>query len=111
MADMYIRSIVNTLHKYCMSRKKTNNADKISPTPILNKTKQQIGYNKKINFHVKVMLSIIAKTKNTHNVSPKLISVWTFLENRNKYFGTFTFVKILAFPVKEVMPWLVDSLK
>ena len=43
VADIYIRSCVNTDHKYWTSRKNTNSADKISPTPILNSTKQVMG--------------------------------------------------------------------
>ena len=40
-----------------------------------------------------------------------MISVCTFFDSRNRYFGTFTFVKMDAFPISDVIPWLVDSLK
>ena len=88
MADIYISSWVNTDHRYWMSRKKTNRADRIRPTPILNRTRQPMGNSRQINFQVKVMSSKIQNRTNTHRVKPKLMSVWTFLEKRNRYFWT-----------------------
>lgn len=41
----------------------------------------------------------------------KLIREETFLENRNKYFGTFTLVNISALSKRDVIPSFVDSLK
>lgn len=32
-------------------------------------------------------------------------------EKRNRYLGTLTLEKMAALPMREVMPWLVDSLK
>ncbi len=55
--------------------------------------------------------SIATKAKKTSSVSPKLIREDTFCENRNEYFGTFTLVKIPAFPTKDVIPQLVASVK
>lgn len=60
---------------------------------------------------MKAIWSKIQNRKNTHSDSPKLMSVCTFLENRNKYLGMFTLVKIAALPMREVIPWIVDSLK
>ena len=37
------------------------------------------------------------------------MSTWTLTEKRNRYFGTFTFVKMLAFPKRHRMPLFVDS--
>ena len=64
-----------------------------------------------MNFQVKVILSTMQNITNTHSVNPKLIRVWTFLENKNRYFGIFTFVNIPALPVSDVIPCVVDSLK
>ena len=111
MADIYIRSWVKTDQRYWMSRKKTKRAERTKPTPMLKTTRQQMGYSRQINFHVKTILSSMQNTKNTPKVRPKLISVCTFLENKKRYFGTLTFVKIPALLINEVMPWLVDSLK
>ena len=94
-----------------MSRKNTNSADKISPTPMLNSSSSTMGYTSNISFQVNVMLSMMQNTKNTHSVMPKLISVCTFLENRNRYLGTLTLVKMDALPIRDIMPWDVDSLK
>lgn len=91
--------------------KKTNSAERIRPTPMLNNTRQQTECNSRINFLVKVILSRIQKTKKTQRVKPKLISVWTFFENRKIYFGTLTFVKIPDFPIRDCIPCPVDSLK
>ena len=54
MADRYISSWVNTDHRYWMSRKNTNSADRISPTPMLNSTSRQMGYSSRKNFQVNV---------------------------------------------------------
>ena len=103
--------MVNTDHKYWMSRKKTNNAESIKPTPTLNSTRQVMGYSSRTNFHVNVMWSKMQNKKNTHRVRPKLMRVCTFLENRNRYLGIFTLVNMEALPMRDIMPWLVDSLK
>ena len=108
---MYIRSCVKTLQRYCMSRKKTNRADRISPRPRFRSTRQAIGYSSRTKRQVNVIWSSAQNTKNTHSVRPKLMRHWTFLEKRKRYFGTLTLVKMPALPVRAVMPWLVDSLK
>ena len=64
-----------------------------------------------MNFQVKVIWSNRQNTKNTAKVRAKLMRVCTFLESRNRYLGTLTLVKMLALPINEVIPWLVDSLK
>ena len=51
------------------------------------------------------------KIRNTTNVNAKFISDETFLEKRKRYFGTFIFEKMLAFPISEPMPPFVASLK
>ena len=48
---------------------------------------------------------------NITKVNPKLISDETDLENKNKYLGTFIFVKMFAFANKDVIPPVVASLK
>ena len=65
--------MVNTSYRYEISRKNTNSADRISPTPILKMVRQQIGYSSVRNFHVNCTPSIAAKTKNTSSVNPKLM--------------------------------------
>ncbi len=94
-----------------MSLKNTNSADKMRPTPILNRTSSAIGYSRKIQRHVNVMSSMIQKMTKTQKVKPKLIRHWTLFDIRNKYFGTFTFVKIEELDTSEVIPCEVDSLK
>ena len=81
------------------------------PTPILNRIRQQIGYSKHINFHVNAMPSNATKMKNTISISPKLMSDWIFRDNKNKYFGTLTLVKIPALPMMVSMPPFVASMK
>ena len=78
---------------------------------MLNSTRHPTGKRRQMNFQVKVMLSRTQNTKNTHRVRPKLMRVWTFLEKRNRYLGTLTLEKMPALPMREVMPWPVDSLK
>lgn len=111
MADKYIRSRVNTLHRYCISRKKTNIADKIIPIPILNTTRQRMGMIREKNAQVNTIPSKMQNRKKTISVSPKLISVCRFFESRKRYFGTLILVKIFALLIREVIPWDVDSLK
>ena len=111
MADMYISSWVNTDQRYWISRKKTKRAERMRPTPTLNRTRQQTGYTSRMNFQVKVILSRMQNTKNTQRVKPKLMRVWTFLENRKRYLGIFTLVKMPELPMRDCMPWPVDSLK
>jgi hypothetical protein len=69
------------------------------------------GYNKRKNFHVNEIPSKATKTKNIISVSKKFIKDETFFDNKNKYFGTLTFVKIPAFAISELIPPLVASLK
>ena len=70
-----------------------------------------MGKSKKMNFQVKGIPSNIQKRKKIINVKPKLIKVWTFLENKNKYLGTLTFEKMDPLFNKDVIPWVVASLK
>ena len=111
MADIYIRSCVNTDHRYCTSRKKTNRAERISPTPMLKSISEKMGISSSTNFHVNATLSMIQNTKNTTSTRPKLMSACTFLENRNRYLGTFILVKMGALSMSDVIPWPDDSLK
>ena len=111
MAERYIRSCVNTLHKYCISRKNTKSAERMSPIPKLNIIMQKIGTNKRRKAGVKVIVSIMQKMKKTISVSAKFISEETFREKRKRYFGTFIFVKISAFPRREPIPPFVESEK
>ena len=104
MADIYSSSWVKTDHRYWMSRKKTKRAERTNPTPMLNRTRQQMGYKSRTNFQVKVMLSKMQKAKKTQRVRPKFMRVWTFFENRKRYFGTLTFVKISEFPIRDCIP-------
>jgi hypothetical protein len=94
-----------------MSRKNTKSAERIRPTPRLNTIRQQIGIIRLKNPQVNVIPSKMQKIKNTASVNPKLIRAETFLENKNKYLGTFIFVKISAFPRSEPIPPLVESVK
>ena len=57
------------------------------------------------------MPSATTKTKKRQSDNPKLISEDTFLENKNKYFGTFTFVNIPELLSNATIPVDVDSLK
>ena len=75
MAERYISSCVNIDQRYWISRKNTNRAERISPTPILNRTRKNMGYRRKISFHVNVMPSRTQSRKKTQRVSPKLINV------------------------------------
>ena len=63
------------------------------------------------NAHVKVTPSIMQKMKNTARVSPKFMSEETFFENKKRYFGTFIFVKMLAFARSDPIPPFVESVK
>lgn len=57
------------------------------------------------------MPSATTKTKKRQSDNPKLIIEDTFLENKNKYFGTFTLVNILELLSNATIPVDVDSLK
>ena len=70
-----------------------------------------MGYSKKINCQENAIPSAATNTKKIISVKPKLISEDTFCEKRNSYLGTFTLVKMLAFPTSEFMPKLVASTK
>ena len=104
-------SWVRMPHKYCISRKNTNSADRTSPIPRLNIIMQPVGYSKRKKRHVKGIPSTATKVKKIRSVSPKLIRDETFWEKRNKYLGTFTLVKIPALPTREFIPRLVASVK
>ena len=104
-------SWVNIPHRYCMSRKNTNSAERIKPTPKLNTIRHPTGYTSSKNFQVNGMPSIATKVKKISSVKPKLISDDTFWDSRNRYFGTFTLVKIPALPTREFIPRLVASVK
>ena len=73
--------------------------------------RQRIGKTKSKNAQVNVIPSIMQKTNKIARVIPKFISEETFLENRKRYLGTFTFVKIPALPRREPIPPLVESVK
>jgi hypothetical protein len=57
------------------------------------------------------MPSAITNIKNRQRDKPKLISEETFLENKNIYFGTFTFVNMPALLSNANIPVVVDSRK
>ena len=96
MADTYITNKVKISYKYFISRNIINKADKINPIPTLNKSKQRIGYNKNKNFQEKEIPSNRQNPNKTNKLIPKLIKEATFLDSKNRYFGIFTFEKILA---------------
>lgn len=93
-----------------MSLKNTKRAEIISPTPVFKTIRQPIGNKSKRKLHCKGMPSAITKIKKTTNVSKKLISVETFLDNKNKYLGTLILVKIPALLTSEFMLPVVASL-
>ena len=64
-----------------------------------------------MNFHVNGSPSSATKTKKTAKIRPKFINDCTFLDKRNRYFGTFTLVKIPALPMIVPIPPLVASVK
>ena len=61
-------------HKYCISRKKTNNAERIKPIPILNTIRQRIGKMSDKNVHVNGIPSNATNAKYIKSVKPKLIN-------------------------------------
>jgi hypothetical protein len=104
-------SVEKTPHKYCTSLKKTKSADNISPIPRLKTIRNKIGIASPRKYGVIGTPSMIQKSKNTTKVRPKLIREETVLENRNRYLGTFIFVNISAFPIREPIPPFVASEK
>ena len=92
-----------------MSRKKTNNADSTSPTPMLNKIRQAMGYSSMKKLGEKAMPSKATKRKNTRSVRPKLISDETFLESKNIYLGTLILEMMPRFDIKDCIPVEVES--
>ena len=60
---------------------------------------------------VMLIPSSTQKTMKTPRDKPKFIRDETFLENKNKYFGTFILVKIPEFARREPIPPPVESLK
>ena len=83
---------MKTLHKYCKSLNRTKSAESTSPTPILKNIRHAIGIISRKNANVNVMPSIMQNTRNTVNVSPKLIRDEMLREKRNRYFGMFIFI-------------------
>jgi hypothetical protein len=63
------------------------------------------------NCHFNDIPSIKTKTKKIHNVRTKLIMAEIFFEIKNRYFGKFIFMKILALLTRHDMLPDVDSLK
>ena len=55
--------------------------------------------------------SAMTNRKNRQSDNPKLISEDTFFENKKRYFGTLTFVKIPELLSNAIIPVDVDSLK
>lgn len=70
-----------------------------------------MGYSRHRNFQVKGRPSAATKMKKTTSVRPKLMREETLRESRNRYFGTFTLVKIPALAMREPIPPEVASLK
>ena len=93
-----------------MSLKNTNNAERISPIPRINKNMHAIGINKVINFQVIDNPYAITKAKYTIRTKKKLILLDATRENKNIYFGTFTLEKMLAFAISEFIAPFVASL-
>jgi hypothetical protein len=111
MADIYIRSIVNTLQRYCRSLKNTKSAESISPTPTLKIIRHAIGKMRPRKLQERGTLSIMQNMKNTPRVRPKLISEVIDLEKRKRYFGTLILEKIAELPRREPIPPEVASEK
>ena len=80
-------------------------------SPKLNITNITTGYISIIQFHVMGIPSQRVNTKRIHVLIRKLMREDTLLEKMNIYLGTFTFVKIPAFPIIVAIPPLVASLK
>ena len=55
--------------------------------------------------------SASTNSKNTASVSAKLMREDTFLDNRNRYFGTLTLLMMSRFCIRLLMPPVVESLK
>lgn len=55
--------------------------------------------------------SAMTNRKNRQSDNPKLISEDTFFENKKRYLGTLTFVKMLELLSNAIIPADVDSLK
>ena len=55
--------------------------------------------------------SAMTNRKNRQSDNPKLISEDTFFENKKRYLGTFTFVKMPELLSNAIIPAVVDSLK
>jgi len=98
-------------HRYCISLKKTKQADKMRESPKLNITNITTGYISIIQFHVMGIPSQRVNTKRIHVLIRKLMREDTLLEKMNIYLGTFTFVKIDELSNSAVIPRFVDSEK
>ena len=94
-----------------MSLKKMKSADKRKPIPRLIKIKHIIGYSNSKKCQEKLIPSRTTKTKYISKIIPKFISADIFFENKNKYLGTFIFVKIDALLTRANIPSLVASTK
>ena len=109
---MYMRSCVNTDHRYCTSRKKDEQGGENQPDADVKKQQRDNRDQKQHKFpRERNIVDVIQNTKNTTSTRPKLMSACTFLENRNRYFGTFILVKMGALSMSDVIPWPDDSLK
>ena len=97
--------------RYKIRKIESYNAERIKPIPRLNSTRHRIGKSRKINFQVKGIPSIATNRKRISKVRPKLIREDTFCENKNRYFGILTFVKIPALATREFIPRFVASEK
>ena len=95
---------MKTLHRYCISLKKTKSAESISPIPRLKISIHKMGNKSERKRGVNATPSIAQKTRNTIKVSPKLIRDEVIFENKNRYFGTLTFVNMLALPIRAPIP-------
>jgi hypothetical protein len=111
MAETHIRSMVKISYRYWMSLKNTNSADKIKPTPILKRVRVIMGYARRKKRGWKCMPLIATNKKKIISVRAKLTKDDMFLDNKNKYLGTLTLVKIPLLAIKDCIPKLVDSLK
>jgi hypothetical protein len=78
---------------------------------MLNKTRQTMGYTRIINLQLNGIPSAATNMKKITKVSPKFMSEDTFFDNKNRYLGTLTFVKILLLVTNELIPLFVASRK
>ena len=79
--------------------------------PTLKVMRQVIGYSSVKNFQVNVTPSIAEKMNSRMSVSQKVISDETFCDSKKRYFGTLTFVNMLALVTSAFMQRFVESVK